>query len=41
MAKTKGGRKKTDTNLETRRKQYDGMSESAKSATKRPGSHKK
>lgn len=41
MATNKGGRKKQFTNLQLRRKQWDAMSETAKSATKRPGSNKK
>ena len=41
MARNKGGRRKQFTNLEVRVKQWDAMSETAKRATKRPGSNKK
>lgn len=41
MARNKGGRKKQDTNLRIRQKQWDGMSADKQRATKRPGSNKK
>lgn len=41
MATTKGGKQKSVTNLQLRRKLWDATSESSKSSTKRPGSNKK
>lgn len=42
MSRTKGGRKRTMTNLELRRKQYDSTPKPPwEGSTKRPGSHKK
>jgi hypothetical protein len=41
MPRVRGGRKRPLTNLELRRKQWDALSETARSGTKRPGSNKK